>query len=483
MKKPIVTLVLAKCLCLGVYANDALTVNGSNGLFIGKDLVVHVDDDVNNLNTSTLSFESSGEPNLEFDGHFSNGTSATLTAGTGLLELTGSSSQNLDFGGDDLYNLEINNASGGVFTRTATVNNEVQFNSGDFTTTSSELLIFETSATSAGASDASHVNGPVEKNFNSITPFTFPVGHGSSYNPIGFSADNVGATTINAQYFFAQPTNRSNMGAGICKVSNVEYWDVTRTGASPEDGVVTLSWDAESDVSTFGDLLVAYWDGSDWQNGAGTAGANVIPSGSSMSSFNKYTLGSSICLNALPVELLEFTAKPMNNDAVDVNWITTSEINNDYFVVQRSKDGVNYSPIDSVDAYGNGNSIEQQSYGLLDYQPYSGISYYRLKQVDFDNTTSYSNIEIVNFEGLEIIGLYPNPSDGEINITIKSSQSGPVKLTIYDAIGKAVHYKEFEVIEGNTHISDETIQANGKYFISLATSDGKFYDHDVIMIK
>ncbi len=159
--RPSIKFLFALLLLGGTTLNAQLAFNnnGSLTLQIDNGLVVHSDGDVSNLNTSSMVFESAGEPNLEFDGHFTNGTSATLTAGTGLLELTGSASQNLDFGGDDLYNLEINNSAGGVFTRSATVNNEVQFNTGDFTTTDSELLTFETGATAAGASDASHVNG------------------------------------------------------------------------------------------------------------------------------------------------------------------------------------------------------------------------------------------------------------------------------------------------------------------------------------
>jgi len=467
-------------------AQLALNNNGSLSLEITNGLVVHSDGDVSNLNTSTLVFESAGEPNLEFDGHFTNGTSATLTAGTGLLELTGSASQNLDFGGDDLYNLEINNAAGGVFTRSATVNNEVQFNTGDFTTTDSELLTFETGATAAGASDASHVNGPVAKNFNSTTAFTFPVGHGSSYNSLTYTPSGAGATTMKAKYNYAQPSDRSSLGAGICKVSNVEYWDFTRTSGS-ENGTVTLEWDGESDVADLPDLLVAYWDGSNWQDGGGTAsgaaGSGTIPSGSAMSTFNKYTLGTNPCDNPLPVELIEFTAKPKNNEAVDVHWVTATEINNDYFVVLRSKDGVNFAPIDSVDAYGTANSTELQNYSLMDYEPYSGTSYYRLKQVDYDGTTSYSSIEIVNFEGVEIITLFPNPSSGEVNITVKSSETGPIIFTVHDALGKIIKSEQFQINEGNNQIGSFINGANGKYFVSIVTSDGKYYDYTVVLME
>lgn len=467
-------------------AQIALNNQGALTFQINNALQVHSDGDVSNLTGATMVLGSTGEPNLEFDGHFTNSATATLTTGTGLLELTGSSSQNLDFGGDDLYNLEIVNAAGGVFTSAATVNNEVQFNSGDFTTTDANLLTFETSATAAGATDASHVNGPVSKNFPSDSPFTFPVGHGSSYNSLAFTPDGAGATTMKAKFNFAQPSDRSSKGAGVCKVSNVEYWDFTRTSGS-EDGTVTLEWDTESDVTVLGDLLVAYWDGSAWQDGGGTAsgaaGSGTIPSGSSISSFSSFTIGTDPCSNTLPVELIKFTAVPMNNEVVNVDWTTASELNNDYFVVERSKDAVNYIVLDSLTSYGNGNSSNLQNYNLIDKQPYSGVSYYRLRQVDFDKAYSYSNIEIVNFEGLEIISLFPNPSDGEVNITVKSSFEGTLQLTIYDALGKLIKSEELNIMEGNTQINSMIIGATGKYFVSVVTSDGKHYDYDVLLKK
>lgn len=484
--RPSIKFLFALLLLGGTTLNAQLAFNnnGSLTLQIDNGLVVHSDGDVSNLNTSSMVFESAGEPNLEFDGHFTNGTSATLTAGTGLLELTGSASQNLDFGGDDLYNLEINNSAGGVFTRSATVNNEVQFNTGDFTTTDSELLTFETGATAAGASDASHVNGPVAKNFNSTTAFTFPVGHGSSYNSLAYTPSGTGATTMKTKYNYTQPSNRSSLGAGICKVSNVEYWDLTRTSGS-QDGTVTLEWDGESSVSDLPDLLVAYWDGSNWQDGGGTAsgaaGSGTIPAGSAMSTFNKYTLGTNPCDNPLPVLLIEFTAEPKNNEAVDVRWVTATEINNHYFEVQTSIDGVNWTTIAIVQ--GAGNSTELQNYSLMDYDPYPGVSYYRLKQLDYDGTTSYSNIEIVNFEGVEIITLFPNPSSGEVNIMVKSSETGTITFTVHDAVGKIIKSEQFQINEGNNQISSFINGANGKYFVSVVTSDGKYFDYDVVLMK
>jgi len=457
------------------WAQSALNNNGSLTLFISDGLVVHADDDVSNMNTSTLVFESAGEPNLEFDGHFTNSTSATITAGTGLLELTGSASQNLDFGGDDLYNLEIVNAAGGVFTRTATVNNEVQFNIGDFITTDSELLIFETTASTAGASDNSHTNGPVAKNFNSTSAFVFPVGHGSSYNSLAYKPDGTGATTMKAKFNYVKPSNRTSLGAGICKVSNVEYWDFTRTSGS-EDGVVTLEWDADSYVSDLSDLVVAYWDGALWQNGAGVAvgapGSGTIPSGSSMTNFITYTLGSKTCINALPVELLKFDAVKQSN-YVDVLWATGAEINNDYFAVQKSIDGIKWETIGTVG--GAGNSSSPIDYSYQDYNLCSNTCYYRIQQFDYDGSSERSRAVQISYE--EDINLdltvYPNPVLSNLNVAFEAPVTGAYNVNVFSVDGQSIYTAKVVCAEGENNFQIKVGQLiPGLYFITMTDMRG-----------
>ena len=115
----------------------------------------------------------------------------------------------------------------------------------------------------------------------------------------------------------------------------------------------------------------------------------------------------------LPVELISFKAIK-NNNSVDLTWSTASEINNDYFLVQKSDDNVNFETIESVD--GNGNSNVIINYFAIDNNPYSGVNYYRLLQVDYDGTQDYSNTIAVNFIGENEIIVYPNPTTGIINI-------------------------------------------------------------------
>jgi len=108
------------------------------------------------------------------------------------------------------------------------------------------------------------------------------------------------------------------------------------------------------------------------------------------------------CGIALPIELISFEAKMNTNKQVDIFWATASELNNDFFTIERSSDGVNWEIVTT--ATGAGNSIYRIDYAAYDSRPLSGISYYRLKQTDFDGAFEYSNIVSV-FNGNEAVQL------------------------------------------------------------------------------
>jgi len=112
---------------------------------------------------------------------------------------------------------------------------------------------------------------------------------------------------------------------------------------------------------------------------------------SGLTSFSTFTInGSSAPSTALPVELLFFDAQVNEKNQVNLLWATASELNNDYFTVERSTDGGNWEIVEIV--AGSGTTSVRTDYQTLDERPNKGISYYRLKQIDFDGTISYSNI-------------------------------------------------------------------------------------------
>lgn len=145
--------------------------------------------------------------------------------------------------------------------------------------------------------------------------------------------------------------------------------------------------------------------------GSGTNGSGIIASSS----------------GPLPIELVEFTAVK-NYDRVLTQWTTASEHNNSHFTVERSSDGINYVYVASRAAAGNSSSLK--TYSAYDDYPLDGISYYRLKQTDFDGSYEYSPVVSVDREEtLEMI-LTPNPITAGEKIQFTLSKQTQQTVTV-----------------------------------------------------
>ncbi len=141
-------------------------------------------------------------------------------------------------------------------------------------------------------------------------------------------------------------------------------------------------------------------------------------------------LNTTPCITVLPISLIAFEAKPEENRSVAVHWVTASEINNSYFAVERSADGRNWEIVSTVN--GCGTCTQEHTYDFSDKSPLSGISYYRLKQVDFDGKYSYSDIAAVSIEKGYGIQISFDPLLESVAI---SGLSPDMQVEIYDMKG------------------------------------------------
>lgn len=115
-------------------------------------------------------------------------------------------------------------------------------------------------------------------------------------------------------------------------------------------------------------------------------------------------------VTALPVELIGFEAK-REGTQVAINWQTASELNNDYFTIERSVDGINFETVELIS--GAGTTTEVQSYTAYDIPATEGTLYYRLKQTDYDGTFTYSDVVTVAESKVKNeLKVYPNPNQG-----------------------------------------------------------------------
>lgn len=194
-----------------------------------------------------------------------------------------------------------------------------------------------------------------------------------------------------------------------------------------------------------------------------------------------YTIGTmNNAISPLPIELISFDAI-MNDKHVDITWTTATEINNDYYTIEKSKDGINFETSSVVDAAGNSQSIV--NYKDIDPKPYQGISYYRLKQTDFNGTYSYSKIVAVNYSLSEDgMSVFPNPTEGELNINIKDIEGKEVLVVIRDMMGKECFTKVILSQENQQLIAfdSEHKLAAGVYIVT-ASSSNKLYSKKIIV--
>ena len=136
----------------------------------------------------------------------------------------------------------------------------------------------------------------------------------------------------------------------------------------------------------------------------------------------------------LPVGLKSFTIRKEGTQS-QLNWVTSTESNNRGFEIQRSRDGINWTTIDFVP--GAGTSTIERSYSYRDAAPQKGANYYRLKQVDLDNKSKFSEVRSVTFASDYTI-VYPVPTADNVVIELKDSKLIGSRATLSDQHGKLV---------------------------------------------
>ncbi|MDP2387492.1 MAG: T9SS type A sorting domain-containing protein [Bacteroidota bacterium] len=227
------------------------------------------------------------------------------------------------------------------------------------------------------------------------------------------------------------------------------------------DGVFT------DEVPVSGAVLVGgtvyKWSGVDIDNGSrfsfGTSNASQTP---------------------MPVELTEFYATPENNGVV-LNWSTATEKNSDRFEIEKSIDGLSFEKIGTEDSKAtNGNSNYQLNYSYTDNAPSDGMSYYRLKQIDFNGAFEYHPIISVDFEVKNNIRfvVFPNPNMGEFSVDFSGIENEhEVLIEMYSMEGKVVYKNQFtsESMATNTvHIVPEEKIRSGQYIVNFYVEGIKY---------
>jgi hypothetical protein len=177
--------------------------------------------------------------------------------------------------------------------------------------------------------------------------------------------------------------------------------------------------------------------------------------------------------NVVPVELVSFSASLIGS-TVNLNWATATELNNSGFEIQRKSANSNWEKIGFVE--GNGTTSEKHTYSFSDNYSGQGTVSYRLKQIDFDGSISYSNVVNVKFNlpsDFKLNQNYPNPFNPSTAISFSIPKATNVSLTIFNQIGEKVDELVNKNLEAGSYnyTWNASEQSSGIYFYELKTND------------
>ncbi|MCB9304957.1 MAG: T9SS type A sorting domain-containing protein [Lewinellaceae bacterium] len=223
-------------------------------------------------------------------------------------------------------------------------------------------------------------------------------------------------------------------------------------------------------------------------NGGNGAPAKSFNSGTSQSNSSGINGGGAnvgtvmvVCLQALPVELLDFKAH-VQDESIRLLWSTGSEKDNLGFHVERSIDNHHWHAMGFVQ--GHGSSVVRNDYEFTDTHPVPGINYYRLKQVDSDGSFEYSPIVVADVRHKDNqVDIYPNPSpDGIFSLRMVSTTEGTARLEIFDWAGYKVYGESVQLLKGTViYPVSMTTFPKGSYTARLELPDGRIVYRKILL--
>lgn len=417
----------------------------------------------------------------------------SLSAYNGKLIFTGTTPQTIPNG--NYGKIEINNPAGLTINGTVSLYDSLILTNGIVQLGASDLNLMYNSLASKG-SPTSYIatNGTgkfiayeVGADYGKSDTVYIPIGN-STYNPISIiDNDNTShyafsvIDSITATYNGYEPTGSMYTNGAVNRT-----WAISPSNGAANTASITFGWSATNELPLFNRnnsfVTVYNYNDSEWVTSPGTAA-----SGSGMYSQtitgvagnNVFGIGSGNGVG-LPVNLLNLAATKEQNN-VNLTWTTASEVNNAYFVLQRSVDGKIFETIATVQ--GNGTTHVLNNYAYLDNKvsnlkrPTANV-FYRLIQTDFDGAQTTSKTVVVNMDESKAgsqqltAAISPNPFTDITNVTVTTSKAERATLKVTDTQGRLVFEKQVELQAGeNRIIMSELGSANtGIYFVSILTT-------------
>ena len=378
------------------------------------------------------------------------------------------------------------------------INGAATFTNGYITTANASKLIFKdgSSVATGVANDLSFAMVEVIKYGNA--DFEFPIGGlvnaENKYRPIKvsnlqntspsdyFKAQHSAENPLNAFDYlivsrngsFEQQVFKNELAQTLSEISKMEYWNLSRSNLT---SVANVTMDFSLFPSTIANanfLRMAHYDvnARSWENAPNASGTRSYDfvtkklTVTNVNNFSPFTIAS-ITAAALPVTLRLFTAKPTPDNKVSLGWVTSSEVSNKGFRIERLAGNENgkFEQIGFVASKAkNGNSQNTLAYNFIDAAPKVGAaSYYRLVQEDLDGKLNYTEVRMVKLNGQSLSMVFPNPSNGPVNIS-RTADGKKMNVQVIDQAGKIISQVN-NITDANYRLN---IPQSGVYTIKIS---------------
>ncbi len=430
------------------------------------------------LNTNGYAVTVGGDFN-----NFNGNTTYSNTGTTGTLTFDGTGAQNYDQGASqlDLNDIVMNNTGAGV---TLLTNMYAKTNTGSLTltdgiiTTNAFEVYIQNDAPNAvlGHSVDSYVRGNLRREIQSLGSYDFPVGNATKEYQ-NANVEFIEATSINnlLAWFDVYPGAIPTQGGSECSTDyNIEnedngYWSIT-ADANSLTGKYNVTLYPTNATNTGG---ASGWTVTKKPTiSTGTWGLNgkCVPSSTaaivmrdSLQGFSVF--GAAQSTVPLPLTLVNFDGKVQNNTNY-LFWETAAEINSDYFVLLKSEDGVDFEQIAEIEAAGQSNTMRY--YDFVDYEPFEK-SFYKLGLIDQNGSGEYSDVILLERNNdLTGISVFPNPNNGDFDLSIRANRSMTVSYKVMDYTGRLVRVETLNLASGqNQKKIDLSAEANGIYTLII----------------
>lgn len=414
---------------------------------------------------------SNGVINLK--GNLSASSSSTITEGTSgtgcFIKFNGTSQQTATFGSlPEKVNFEVNGSPGVSLASNMTLlsNADLKLTSGYLILNNFNLDMSSSNTTITGGSNSSYIltNGTgTLKRTVAASSINFPIGN-ATYNPLVLS--NTGTSDIYSARVSNAVLAQGDSGTEYTEKTVDRTWFIDEAVVGGSNVSATFQWNAGDELTNFTRTLcyTGHFKSGAWDVGAEGAASGSGPftrQRTGITSFSPFAVASG---GALPVVLSKFTATKRKN-SVDLQWQTLSETNCDYFGIERSNNGNDYNELSQI--RGAGTTISTNDYQYTDHAPAQGDNYYRLRQVDFDGSFSYSPIRVISMNNGKDINVIPTVAYADIRLDLSESLEADAQIDIIEvSTGRIV-----QTINLSAETSSQTMSvadfAAGMYFVKM----------------